>query len=268
MIAKEKIKTAQQIFEKVYAEYHHRKYTVNDPVHWLYSFPDKGDKEVVGLISALLAFGNAKAFNNKIAWILSLWRFPSKELMNWSRNDFVSTLIDFRHRFVSGIVMAHLLYGIRRIIEEHRSIGSCFYKHYKKSSGNLWHTIDNFTDELRKSADCSLNFLLPIPKKGGACKRVWLYLRWMVRKDEIDVGCWKFLKQEQLIVPLDTHVYQWAVALRLISPCSLNAKTAIYLTEVFRHINPDDPLRYDFSLCQAGMLGMRDKIIYDERKKE
>jgi len=157
-----------------------------------------------------------------------------------------------------------LLYGIRKILEEYNTIGSCMLKHYKRCSGNLWSALKGFTDELRTLAGSPLHFLLPYPEKGSSCKRLWLYFRWMVRKDEIDIGCWNFVKPAQLIIPLDTHVYQWAVSLRLISPAPLHAKTAMKLTKIFRKICAEDPLRYDFSLCQAGMLGMREKILYDE----
>ncbi len=266
MINKSKIETARYIFEKVYSQYHHKKFAMNDPVQWIYSYPNKKDKEIVGLISALLAFGNAKSFNNKIKKVISLWRYPSKELLNWSKKDFQWALAGFQHRFVHGKIVANFLYGLRRTLEEYGTISFCILNHYKKSSGNLWYTLQSFTDELRKLADCPLHFLVPMPNNGGACKRLWLYLRWMVRKDEIDLGCWEFIKPQQLIIPLDTHIYQWAVSLRLISDRSLNAKTAMILTEIFRQICPEDPLRYDFSLCQAGMLGMRDKILYDERK--
>ncbi|MGC8738016.1 MAG: TIGR02757 family protein [Candidatus Hydrogenedens sp.] len=266
MITKNKILKIRNIFDRVYTRYHHKQFALNDPVHWIYSYPNNEDKEIIGLISALFAFGNAKSFNSKIKKIISLWHSPSKELLNWSYSDFQLSLAGFQHRFVSGGTVANFLYGLRRIREEYGTIGFCMLQHYKQSSGNLWHTLQSITDELRKLAECPLHFLVPMPNNGGACKRLWLYLRWMVRRDEIDVGCWDFIRPSQLIIPLDTHIYQWAISLRLISPRSLNAKTAMLLTEIFRQICPEDPLRYDFSLCQAGMLGMRDKILYDERK--
>lgn len=265
---RDKIATAKKIFEEVYTQYHHREFTMNDPVHWLYSYTNQNDIEVAGIISASLAFGNAKSFNKKISGILSLWRSPSRGLLDMSCKDLILALRRFRHRFVDGETMANFLCSIRKVIEEYGSIGSCVYKHYKRCSGELWLTLQSFTDELREFAKSRLHFLVPFPNRGGACKRFWLYFRWMVRKDEIDVGCWKFLEPNQLIVPLDTHVYQWAISLQLIFPRPLNAKTAIVLTEVFRQICPEDPLRYDFSLCQSGMLGMRDKILYDGGKEQ
>ncbi len=264
MIEKDKIRTARRIFEKVYAEYHHKRFIVNDPLHWLHKYKDKSDREIVGLVSALLAFGSAKAFNAKIAEVLSLWHYPSQELLNDSSERIFASLQNFRHRFVDGQTVASLLCGIRRVIEEYGTIGKFFYLQFRKGDGNIWRALQEFTDELRRLSSSPLHFLLPDPGKGGACKRLHLFLRWMVREDEIDIGCWRFIKPTQLIIPLDTHIYQWAIALQLISPCSLNANTAIRLTDIFRQICPEDPLRYDFSLCQAGMLGLRDKILYDE----
>ncbi|HOV32255.1 MAG TPA: TIGR02757 family protein [Candidatus Hydrogenedens sp.] len=263
MLTKDEIKSVKRILEKIYKEYHSSKFAVNDPVQWLYSYQSVEDKEIVGLISALFAFGSAKVFNRKIQGILSLWQSPSRELPQWSYDEFLTAMKGFRYRFVSGETVANFFYGLRRIIEEYSSVGSCFSNHYEQNSEVLWSAFQSFTDELRKFADDPLPFLVPNPKSGGACKRLCLYLRWMVRKDKIDVGCWNFIEPKQLIVPLDTHIYQWAIMLGLIQPRSMNARTAMLITEAFQQICPDDPLRYDFSLCQTGMLGLKDKIIYD-----
>lgn len=263
MLTKDEIKSVKRILEKIYKEYHSPKFAVNDPIHWLYSYHSVKDKEIVGLISALFAFGSAQVFNRKIQEILSLWQSPSQELPQWSYDEFLTVMKGFRYRFVSGETAANFFYGLRRMIEEYSSVGSCFLKHYEQGYGDLWTAFQTFTDDLRKFADNQLPFLVPNPKSGGACKRLCLYLRWMVRKDDIDIGCWNFIEPKQLIVPLDTHIYQWAVMLRLIQSRSPNAKTAMLITDAFRQICPDDPLRYDFSLCQTGMLGLKNKIIYD-----
>ncbi len=267
MLTKNEIKTVRTILEEIYNNYHSPAFTMNDPVHWLYSYHSVEDREIVGLISALFAFGSAPVFNRKIKEILSLWQSPSQELLQWGHDEFITALMAFRYRFVSGETVANFLYGLQRLVKEYSSIGSCFSRYYKRSSGNLWFTFQSFTDELRKFADDPLPFLVPNPDRDSACKRLCLYLRWMVRKDEIDAGCWDFIEPKQLIVPLDTHIYQWAMMLRLIPPRSINAKTAMLITEAFGQICPDDPLRYDFSLCQTGMLGLKDRIIYDTFEK-
>ncbi|MCA1902716.1 MAG: TIGR02757 family protein [Candidatus Hydrogenedens sp.] len=264
MLLKTKLQHIKKSLAKIYNKYHHLEFVKNDPVYWLHNYNSAKDQEIVGLISALFAFGNVKAFNKKIKEILNLFKSPSIELPHWSRSELETSLSSFKHRFVSGLTVAHLLYALRKILEEYSSIKACFREHYEREHQNLWLALQQFSSQLRTLANNPLFFLVPAPEKGGACKRLCLYLRWMVRKDEIDIGYWDFIHPNQLIVPLDTHIYHWATSWGIVKTHSLNVKTAIRITEVFQYICPDDPLRYDFSLCQAGMLGYRDKILYYE----
>lgn len=252
----------KRLLEYVYIKYHKRENTHRDPIQWLYKYGITEDVELVGIISALLAFGNAKAFNGKIGYILGLWESPSAEIIHTSDRELKQYLRGFKHRFVDGELVATLLLGVKRFILEYGSIGKGIkFLREKMNKKDIRILLLSFTKEIRKKSRNKLHFILPDPEKKGSCKRLLLYLRWMVRRDEIDLGCWDFIMPTELVVPLDTHIHQWALALGLTSSKVANYNTALEITDRLREFSPSDPLKYDFSLCIAGMLGERDKIL-------
>jgi uncharacterized protein (TIGR02757 family) len=100
-----------------------------------------------------------------------------------------------------------------------------------------------------------VHYFFSRPSSGGACKRLNLFLRWMVRKDGVDPGGWTSIRPAQLIVPLDTHTIRIGRCLRLTRRASPGWKMAAEITESLRQIDPDDPVRYDFALCHLSMMG-------------
>jgi uncharacterized protein (TIGR02757 family) len=93
------------------------------------------------------------------------------------------------------------------------------------------------------------------PSTGSACKRINLFLRWMVRRDAIDPGGWTAIPARQLVVPLDTHTIRTGRCLRLTRRTTPGWKMAVEITNALRNLDPDDPVRYDFALCHLGMMG-------------
>jgi uncharacterized protein (TIGR02757 family) len=96
----------------------------------------------------------------------------------------------------------------------------------------------------------------PRPSAGSACKRLNLFLRWMVRRDDVDLGVWTRVPASKLIVPLDTHIIRLGRCLRLTTYRTPGWKMAAEITAALRELSPEDPVRYDFSLCHIGMAGM------------
>lgn len=93
----------------------------------------------------------------------------------------------------------------------------------------------------------------PNPQKGSPCKRINLFLRWMVRSSDVDFGLWTGIKPSQLIIPLDIHIFNVSKKLDITQRNTQTLKTAIDITEFFKKINPEDPLKYDFVLCHNHM---------------
>jgi uncharacterized protein (TIGR02757 family) len=159
----------------------------------------------------------------------------------------------FRHRFVDGADLCDLLLGVRRVLARHGSLGACFRSCLREEDANFMPALTRFVDVLRQDSRREKNFLLPSPRSGSACKRLNLYLRWMVRRDEVDPGWWAPLPASKLTVPLDTHMHRIALEWGLTNRKQGNLRTAFEITEAFRQVAPDDPVRYDFCLTRLGM---------------
>ena len=95
--------------------------------------------------------------------------------------------------------------------------------------------------------------MFPIPEKGSACKRMNLFLRWMVRKDDLDFGLWKEIPTSKLVIPVDTHIARICKQLELTSSETVSWNMAEEITDNLKKFDPDDPVKYDFALCHIGM---------------
>jgi uncharacterized protein (TIGR02757 family) len=113
--------------------------------------------------------------------------------------------------------------------------------------------LSRFASTLRERRDGALKFLVPSPEDGSVCKRLNLFLRWMVRRDGLDLGLWTEVSPSRLIMPVDTHIGRIAYRLGWIATPSLTWQKAEQITEVLRGFDPEDPTRYDFSLCHESI---------------
>jgi uncharacterized protein (TIGR02757 family) len=180
---------------------------------------------------------------------------PSIFLRCASRDSLRKTFAEFKHRFTTGEELAAMLYGAKRTIERYGSLRECFAANLDEDDGTVLPALSALVDEVRAAADGQLGHLVPSPRGGSACKRLNLFLRWMVRSDEVDPGGWHDVPASKLIVPLDTHMHRICLALELTGRKQATMRAAIDMTAAFREIAPDDPVRYDFALTR---LGIRD----------
>jgi uncharacterized protein (TIGR02757 family) len=164
-------------------------------------------------------------------------------------------LAGFTHRFTTGAETASLLIAIRRAIRKHGTLEALFRGGVAREDHSILPALSRFVRMLRDyagGADACAS-LLSSPDDGSACKRLNLYLRWMVRRDAVDPGPWASVSTSLLVVPLDTHMFRLSRALGLTARNQANLKTAVEITEGFARINPKDPVRYDFSLTRLGI---------------
>lgn len=106
----------------------------------------------------------------------------------------------------------------------------------------------------RVPARAGVCYFFPRPSAGSACKRLNLFLRWMIRRDEVDLGVWTSIPASKLVVPLDTHIIRLGKCLRLTRFTSPGWRMAADITTSLRTLDPSDPVRFDFSLCHVGMM--------------
>lgn len=247
-------------FDKIYLSYNHRCLVHPDPLEFLYNYDNLQDREFVGIISSVLAYGRVKQILLSIRRILEkIDSSPAKFFSEISLKELENKLIFFKHRFTTGKELASLLKGISKIIEDYGSLGNCFHKGLQDKHETVIDALGIFSDRIRFASGEQLPFLLPSVLRGSACKRLNLFLRWMVRKDEVDPGGWDRVSPSKLIIPLDTHIYSIAKALGFTKRKSADMKTALEITEAFKDISNQDPIKYDFALSRFGIRNDMDK---------
>jgi uncharacterized protein (TIGR02757 family) len=246
--------------EYIYSKYNKYNLIHPDPLEFLYNYKDNRDIEIVGLIASALAYGRVAQILKSIDKILSpMGASPYSYIVKNNLQQFEKDFENFKHRFTTEEDIINLLHGIKDAINKYDSIQSCFISCYTKNDKTYAPALEIFTNILNKYFANKTSYLLPSPKNGSACKRLMLYLRWMIRDDHVDTGCWKNLPANKLIIPLDTHMYFISKSLNFTTRKSANMKTAIEITDEFKKIDKNDPVKYDFSLTR---FGIRDDFEY------
>lgn len=237
----------------LYDHYNQRCYVDPDPLAPLYGFADPRDQELIGLITASLAFGNVKQILKSINLVLEVLPELARTLPDLTSKELNARLEGFRHRYVTGVEMASLLSGAGKLLREHGSLGVAFAALDDPNASTVLPGLTRFVHALRDNGTLEKNYLLPDPALGSACKRWFMYLRWMVRSDAVDLGLWSELGAHRLIIPVDTHMHRVALGLGLTRRNSADLKTALEITQAFKIVCPEDPVRYDFCLTRLGI---------------
>lgn len=236
---------------ELYARYNRRAYVSPDPLQFLYAYDDPADREIVGLVASSLAFGRVPQILASVTRVLDRLPNPAADVRRAGRAEWRRRLRGFRHRFVTGEDVSDLLYAAGRLLERHGSLEACFTNGHDPSDATVLPALTAFVGALRRESG-RRSYLLPSPDDGSACKRLHLYLRWMVRRDDVDPGAWA-VPASKLIVPLDTHMHRIARALGLTARRAADGRTALEVTAAFRAMTPEDPVRYDFALTRLGI---------------
>ncbi|HEY7498030.1 MAG TPA: TIGR02757 family protein [Vicinamibacterales bacterium] len=248
----------------LYADFN-REDSASDPVHRVRPFAAAADREVAGFCAASLAFGRVASVLNSIDTLFEiLGPHPADYVRRFDPSDAHPELRAMVHRWTRGVDLAALLWILRQMIERSGSIEAFFLEGDSIDAPDLSGALDSFSTRAlaldirraygrvpRRPGVC---YFFPRPSAGSACKRLNLFLRWMVRRDEIDLGVWTRVPPSRLIVPLDTHVIRLGRCLRLTRYVSPGWKMAADITASLRRLDPIDPIRFDFSICHVGMM--------------
>ncbi len=246
----------REFLERIYDRYNRREYVHPDPLEFLYGYEDPADREIVGLVASSLAYGNVKVILKSVSRVLEpMGSSPASFLARTDPRELLDIYADFRHRFTTGEEMASFLWGIRSTVERYGSLGAFVERSHH---GDMVRTQAALVSEILAAAGVSSSSLLPDPVKGSASKRLNLYFRWMVRRDDVDPGGWN-LPPADLLIPLDTHMHAFARAHAITRRASGNLRTVQEITNFFRTLEPDDPVKYDFVITRPGISG----LVYD-----
>jgi uncharacterized protein (TIGR02757 family) len=262
------LKSVLPQLESLYACYNKREYVSPDPLQFLYDYAELKDREIVGMVASALAYGGVKQILASVAKALKpMSTSPYEFLMSKSLADLKEIYRNFKHRFATGADFALMLWGLKRMIEEYGSLEAGFLAYYDEGDETTLKALSQFVGKIKELAGVEVSHeshgyrhLLPIAERGGASKRLNLFLRWMVRNDAVDPGGWNKVSPAQLIVPIDLHMHRIGQALGLTKRKQANLKTALEITRAFREIAPNDPVKYDFVLTR---LGIRDDTDMD-----
>ena len=264
MVNKVKIRqpAIKDVLEKLYSRYNHRNLIKPDPLQFVYRYSDQADMEIAGLLSAVLAYGRVEQIQNSLIKLFSLMgESPYAFVKDFSRTSRKS-LQKFKHRFTTGDDISDMLILLKKVLKESGSIEKYFLLGYSETDKNIIPSLSFFCDSLsvtyaaehKGHISRGIKYLLASPTRGSACKRLNLFLRWMVRDDQVDAGIWKSVNQAKLIVPIDVHMGRLCRILRFHDNKTVTLKTAEKITERFAEIEPFDPAKYDFALSRVGIV--------------
>jgi uncharacterized protein (TIGR02757 family) len=250
--------------ERLYRTFDHLN-SASDPVHLVRRYRARDDREVAGFCAAGLAFGRVASVLRSIESLFSVMGpSPSAFVRRFDPVVDDRRLAALGHRWIRGRDLAALVLVLQRMLRESGSIERFFLAGDDPSAPDVAPALESFSTRAletdlrpvygRLGARPGVGYFFPRPSSGSACKRLNLFLRWMVRKDAIDLGVWARVAPSRLVVPLDVHVIRLGRCLRLTRYASPGWKMAAEITAALRGLEPADPVRYDFSLCHAGMM--------------
>jgi uncharacterized protein (TIGR02757 family) len=252
------------ILDQLYQNYQHR-YLVMDPLELVRCYDDSADQEIAAFISASLAIGQSDLIRKTVKQVLDrLQPSPYLFIRNAAPDVIEEKFQTFRYRFYGARDIGLLLWWIVQMIEIAGSIRNFFLQTYSADEKDIGPSLSRFVRavlQLKAAPFYShiqkghgIRHFLSDPADGSACKRLNLYLRWMVRKDNLDLGLWPEISTRQLVIPLDTHIARFGRNLGLTRRSSMDWRMAQDITDALRQIDPADPVKYDFALCTLGKL--------------
>jgi uncharacterized protein (TIGR02757 family) len=245
----------REFLEELYGRHNRRACAERDPVSFLYPWPDVREREVVALLAALLAYGRLEQIMASVADAFGrLAPSPRRFLLSHTPQELRRACRGFTHRVVNADRLWRLIWSVKQVLERHGSLEACFAAHDDEGAPTILPGLTGLAGEMLERG-CAPAHLVADPAKGSACKRWNLFLRWMVRRDEVDPGGWTCAGPSRLIVPLDAHMWRICRRLGLTTRRTCNMAAALEVTAAFRRFAPQDPVRYDFALMHASVAG-------------
>lgn len=250
---------AGRVVIALFEQYDHL-YLPEDPVSLIHPFSDPKDQEIVALLTALLAFGNAKSIRASVQKILLLLGpHPYEFIRSFEGDKHLPLFERLGHRWVWGADLHRLFLLLKGLLGRYPSLEACFLEGYCPQDPDVSGMLDQFSKRILKEFDKAsltrgFRYFFPSPQDGSPCKRLNMFLRWVVRPaDGVDLGLWKEISPAKLLVPLDTHLYQFAKKFGLSRYQNPNWRMARDVTDFLLTLDPLDPVKYDFAICHYGM---------------
>ena len=243
---------------------HNQKKFINaDPISIPHRFSKKEDIEIAGFFAATFAWGNRTTIINKTNELMQLMDdTPHDFILNHQQKD-LKRMEHFVHRTFNSTDLLFFIQSLKRLYNQYSTLENVFLKNQSTKNFEMEIALRNFYLEFfeEEFAPQRTRKHIATPDRKSACKRLCMYLRWMVRDDKkVDFGIWKKIKPADLICPLDVHVGNIARELKLLHRSKNDWQSAIELTTTLRKFDSNDPVKYDFALFSMGVLSKKNSF--------
>ena len=241
--------------DKLVEQYETVDFIKDDPIQFPHNYSNNQDIELAGFISSLFSYGNRKMFIKKLE---EFFDYTNGEPCNFIKNGDFSIILknNFNYRFSKPYEIVELLQILSKLYNTTNGLSELFEYGYKvdNSIQSLFKVvIDYFYSNVSSNVGQGFYHLLPNPSKKGAMKRMCMFLRWMVRKSDVDLGIWSFMPKNELLMPLDVHVARLSREMNLLTRKSNDMNAVIELTNNLKYFDKDDPVKYDFAIFGKGI---------------
>jgi len=252
------------VLDRLYTDFNHAD-SATDPIQIVRRFQRDDDREIVGFIAAALAFGRVSSVLQSIERVLAVMGpEPAAYVRRFDARRDGPAFAGIVHRWTREADLGAMLWLLRQMLDLAGSVEGFFLEGYDAGADDIAGALDSFSTRAmaldlrgaygRVPKRPGVGYFFPRPSAGSACKRLNLFLRWMVRRDALDLGIWRRVSPAKLIVPLDTHVIRVGRCLRLTRYTSPGWRMARDITASLRRLDADDPVKYDFAVCHLGMM--------------
>ena len=250
--------------DRLYADFNFPD-SATDPIQIVRRYERPDDREVVAFCAASLAFGRVASVIQSIERLMAIMgERPADYVRRFAPKRATAAFDGLVHRWIRERDLIALLWVIKQMFEQSGTIEGFFLEGYDANAADVETALDSFSARAmaldlraaygRVPKRPGVGYFFPSPSKGSACKRLNLFLRWMVRRDALDLGIWTRVASSKLVVPRDTHVIRVGRCLRLTRYTAPGWAMARDITASLKTFDPDDSVRYDFSLCHLGMM--------------
>lgn len=250
----------RELLERLHDKYNREEFIAHDPIAVPHRYAERHDREIAGFLAATIAWGNRKAIvRNGLRMMQYMDDAPADFVRHASERE-LALLDAYVHRTFNGRDLRDFVLALRRMEELYGGLGAFFESRYE-ALGTIPAVLSAFRREFfaaQHAPHCEKH--LSAIDRGAACKRLCMFLRWMVRRDArgVDFGAWRLIPMSALYLPLDLHAGEMGRALGLLVRRQNDWRAVEEITAALRTFDPDDPVRYDFALFGAGMDGYLD----------
>jgi uncharacterized protein (TIGR02757 family) len=252
------------VLDQLYRDFNYAD-SATDPIQIVRRFARDDDREIVGFISGALAFGRVLSVLQSIERVLAVMGpAPAAYVRQFDPRRDGRALSGIVHRWTRAADLVALLWILRQMVDRSGSVEGFFLEGDDVAAEDVEGALTSFSTRAlaldlkaaygRVPKRAGVCYFFPRPSAGSACKRLNLFLRWMVRRDALDLGVWRRVSPSRLIVPLDTHVIRVGRCLRLTGYTSPGWRMARDITASLRRLDAEDPVKYDYALCHLGMM--------------